>query len=159
RRVSTGASVFLYRAVPNLSHRTPAGRLLPDGSRQFTRFPLDAHIIVTVWGDDPVMQNRLVGWVFRTLEDYPVIPASVLNIVEDTPIFEDEEAVELMVSDMGGEELLQLWEMLGNGDSHYQICIPYLARNIRIDSRRLTEASEPVQVRTSDMRRFDGARS
>lgn len=157
RHVVSGASVFLYRALPNLSHRTPSGNLLPNGQRQYSKLPLDLYLLVTIWGNTPSTQNRLVGWVMRTLEDYTLIPATVLNIGSDTPIFEDSEAVELLLSEMNGEELLQLWDMLGNGELRYQITLPYLVRNLMLESRRVIPINEPVQVRTADMQRFDGA--
>ncbi len=156
RHINSGASVFLYRALPNLSHRTPSGNLRADGQRQFPKLPLDLYLLITIWGENPATQNRLVGWVLRTLEDYPLIPASVLNIGDTTPVFQDSEAVELLLSEMGGEELLQLWDMLGNGEAHYQITIPYLVRNLLLDSRRTIGVGEPVQVRTFEMNRFDG---
>lgn len=157
RHINSGASVFLYRALPNLSHRTPSGNVRADGQRQFHKLPLDLYLLITIWGEDPSTQNRLVGWVLRTLEDYPLIPASVLNIGNNTPVFGDAEAVELLLSEMTGEELLQLWDMLGTGELHYQITIPYLVRNLLLDSRRTVAVGEPVQARTLDMHRFDGA--
>lgn len=155
RQVTSGASVFLYRAMPNLSHRTPSGNLLPNGRRQYSKLPLDLYFLVTIWGKDTSTQNRLVGWVMRTLEDYAMIPASVLNIKRDTPVFEEHEAVELLLSEMSGDELLQLWDVLGHGELHYQITIPYLVRNLVIESRRITSIEESVQVRTVDMQRFE----
>lgn len=156
RHINSGASVFLYRALPNLSHRTPCGNLRADGQQQFTKLPLDLYLLITIWGNSPSTQNRLLGWVLRTLEDYPLIPAAVLNIGSDRPIFTDAEAVELVLSEMDGEELLQLWDMLGNGEVHYQITIPYLVRNLMLDSRRTLLANEPVQSRTADMNRYQG---
>lgn len=156
RHISSGASVFLYRALPNLSHRTPSGNLRTDGRQQFNKLPLDLYLLITIWGNSPSTQNRLLGWVLRTLEDYPLIPAGVLNIGSDRPIFTDAEAVELLLSEMDGEELLQLWDMLGNGHVHYQITIPYLVRNLMLDSRRTLSVNEPVQSRTADMNRYQG---
>jgi hypothetical protein len=158
RHVASGASVFLYRVLPNLSHRTPSGNLLPNGQRQYSKLPLDLYLLVTIWGNSPSTQNRLVGWVIRTLEDYTQIPASVLNLGSSTTrIFEDSEAVELLLSEMDGEELLQLWDMLGEDKLPYQITIPYLVRNLVLESRRVMPVGGPVQVRTSDMQRLDGA--
>jgi hypothetical protein len=157
-RISSGASVFLYRALPNLSHRTPSGALLPDGRRHYASLPLDLYLLITIWGESASTQNRLVGWVMRTLEDYPLIPAAVLNINSSTPIFDESEAVELVLSEMNGEELLQLWDTLGNGELHYQITIPYLVRNLLLASRQIRGTGEPVQVRTADMQRLEVAR-
>jgi hypothetical protein len=159
RRVRSGASIFLYRVLPNLSHRTPAGRLLSNGTRQIHRLPLDLHLIVTIWGNTADTQARLVGWVLRTLEDYPVIPASTLNGGRAGVFQEEDESVELLLSEIDSEELLQLWDVLGNGDLQYQVSIPYLVRNVQIDSQRVREAGEPVQVRTADMQRLQGGGS
>jgi hypothetical protein len=156
RHINSGASVFLYRALPNLSHRTPSGNVRADGRQQFHKLPLDLYLLITIWGENPNTQNRLVGWVLRTLEDYPLIPAAVLNIGSTTPVFTDTEAVELLLSEMEGEELLQLWDMLGNGEVHYQITIPYLVRSLLLDSRRTLATGEPVQSRTLEMYEFDG---
>jgi hypothetical protein len=153
RRVNSGATVFLYRVVPNLSHRTPAGRMQPDGQRKRTRLPVDLHLLITVWGNTPDTQNRLVGWVMRTLEDYPTLPASLLNMAR-TDTFDASEAVELALSEIPNEELLHLWEVLGNGEVHYQPSIPYVARALMLESRRDMPAGEPVQVRTLDMQRI-----
>jgi hypothetical protein len=152
RHVTTGASIYLYRALPNLSHRTPPGRLQPNGTRKRTRLPLDAHLLVTIWANAPDTQNRLLGWVLRTLEDYPTLPASLLNLtVADT--FDPDESVEFTLNEMPTDELLHLWERLG-GDSPYQPSIPYLARAIFVDSERELTPAEPVQVRTFDLRRL-----
>lgn len=159
RRITSGASIFLYRVLPNLSQRNPAGRLLPNGQRYFNKLALDLHLILTIWGSDPGTQNRLVGWVLRTLEDYPVIPAAILNIGSDSEIFAGDEAIELILSEIDSDELLQLWDMLGNGDLYYQISIPYLVRQVEIDSRRLSQPGEPIQIRTLDLQRFDGVQS
>lgn len=144
----TGVSVFLYRVLPNLSHRTPAGRVLPDGRRHRTHLPVDLHLLLTVWAERPETQNIIVAWMMRTLEDYPTLPASLLNIgYEGT--FAPEESVELVVSEMSGEEILHLWEVLGQ--RIYQISIPYVVRALFIESQRLEPVAEPVQVRTYAM--------
>jgi hypothetical protein len=51
---------------------------------------------------------------------------------------------------------LQLWDTLGNGEVRYQITIPYLVRNLLLDSRRTIAVGEPVQTRTGDMNQLDG---
>lgn len=153
RTIPIGASVFLYRVVPNLAHRTPAGRMQPNGQRRRSRLPLDLHLLVTAWGNQPDTHNRLVGWMVRTLEDYPTLPPSLLNL-RHPGTFGVQEAVELVLDEMPGEELLHLWELLGNGETHYQTTIPYVARAIMIDSTRNLPTYEPVQVRMLDLQRI-----
>lgn len=157
--VVSGASVYLYRVFPNLTQRTPPGHRLSGGERQRPRLPLDLHLIVTIWGSSADTQNRLVGWVARTLEDYPVIPSAVLNLNSTRQVFRDSESVELTIGEMGNDELLQMWDMLAKGELEYHLCIPYIARAVYIESQRLVGEGEPVQVRTLDMQRYDGASS
>lgn len=151
--IATGASVFLYRALPNLTHRTPAGQLGRDGRRRRTRLPLDLHLLVTIWGSTADTQNRLLGWVMRTLEDYPTLPDTVLNVT-NPGTFDPGESVEIVLCEMPNEELLHLWEVLGNGEIRMQPCIPYVARAVFIDSQRDQHAGEPVQVRTLQVSRM-----
>lgn len=154
RKVTSGATVFLYRVLPNLSHRTPCGDFLPDGRREYSKLPLDLHLLVSVWGKDASTQNRLVGWVMRTLEDYPILDASLLNKSSTNSVFDQSESVELLLGEMSSEELLQVWDMLGNEDVRYQITIPYLVRNLMLDSQRTYTEGAPVQIRTLDMQRI-----
>ena len=143
--ITTGVSVFLYRVLPNLSHRTPAGRVLPDGRRHRTHLPVDLHLLLTVWARQPETQNTIVAWLMRTLEDYPTLPASLLNI-NNEGTFAAEESVELVLNEMPGEEILHLWEVLGQ--RIYQISIPYVVRALFIESQRIEPVAGPVQVRT-----------
>jgi hypothetical protein len=153
--ITTGVSIFLYRVLPNLNHRTPAGRLEPDGARHRTQLPLDLHILLTAWATLPETENMIVGWMMRTLEDYPTLPASVLNSgVAGT--FRPDESVELVIGEMPGEEVLHLWEVLG--ERIYHISIPYVARAVFIESDLIQSRGEPVQTRTLDMRALETAR-
>lgn len=154
KRIKSGASIFLYRVLPNLSHRTPSGNFSDSGARYHSKLPLDLHLLVTIWGDTPDTQNRLVGWVLRTLEDYPIIPPSILNQKRQTPAFEPCETVELLLGEMSGEEILQVWDTLGSGGVQYQITIPYLVRNLMIDSNRTTADGADVRSRVMDMQRM-----
>ena len=154
RQIESGASIFLYRVLPNLSHRTPTGDLLANGQRQHSKLPLDLHLLVTIWGNTPDTQNRLTGWVLRTLEDYPIIPSHILNQNRQATVFQSYETVELLLGEMSGEEILQVWDTLGAGGVQYQITIPYLVRNLVIESNRTTQEWPAVQSRTANMKRI-----
>jgi hypothetical protein len=51
-----------------------------------------------------------------------------------------------MLADLSTEDLLHVWETLVQNT--YQLSVPYVARNIRLESRLLQAAGEPVQRRT-----------
>ena len=135
-------SLFLYRVVVNGNYRIPAGQIAPDGTRSPARLPLDLHFILTAWANEPSMQYDIAGWMMRVIEDTPILPGPFLNQnVPDT--FGVSESVELVVDELESEDLFLLWERLGP-NAAYQLSIPYVARNVWIDS--MLTAGEGKQV-------------
>jgi hypothetical protein len=149
-------TVLVYRVLPNLSHRTPAGRLLSDGKRQRTRLPVDLHLLVTIWATSAGTQNKLIAWAMRTLEDYPTLPSSLLNM-EYPGTFAQDEAVELAISELTLDETLNLWEKLSKNETSYQVSIPYVARAIFLESKREEPAGDVVQIRQYDFDAIEDA--
>jgi hypothetical protein len=150
--MEAGVSLFLYRIVPNGSHRTPAGRLGPNGERYQAQLPLNLHFLLTAWAGSASLQQTIAGWLMRTLADTPVLPVGLLERVMPG-VFSAGDSVEIVLDEMSTEELLHLWENLPN--VHYQLSIPYLARNVRLHSDRLLSVGQPVQERTFDYRKVD----
>ncbi len=142
--LTAGVSVYLNRISVNGSLRTPPGRIGPDGERRIPRLPVDLHLLLTAWADEPSTQNAVAAWMMRTLEDHPVLPVGLLNRAVG-PVFEADEAVELTVDDAPNEEILHLWELVG-ADT-YHLSVPYRARRIQLDSRLAQDLGEPVQER------------
>lgn len=147
-QIQRGASLFLYRVYPNGVHRTPPGRVDSTGRRR-TTLPLDLHFLLTVWGQESSLQHTLLGWILRTLEDTPILPANVLNSTAPG-VFRDDETVEIGFAEMRTEDLLRYWEVLNLGI--YQLSVPYIARIVRIESAQYAgEDAEPVQERVMRM--------
>lgn len=133
QHMTAGVSLFLYRIFIDGTHRTPGGRWTPDGGRADTQLPLDLHFLLTTWGKDASTQYAIAGWMMRTLEDTPILPSGLLN--RRTPaVFHDDEAVEVVAGEIATEDLMRLWELIGPGS--YQLSVPYVARNIRIEAER-----------------------
>jgi hypothetical protein len=150
--MEAGVSLFLYRIVPNGHHRTPAGRLSPNGERYQTRLPLDLHFLLTAWGGSASVEQTIAGWLMRTLADTPILPVGLLNRVMPG-VFQADESVELILDEMKTEDLLHLWETLPS--ANYQLSIPYLARSVRIESAQMLSRGEPVQERAFDYRKVN----
>ena len=127
-----GVSLFLYRIYQNGTNRTPAGRLLPDGTRQATMLPLDLHFLLTAWAKNATL------------------PASMLNAYQPN-VFRPDEGVDLTFTELSVEDMFRVWEtMIGHV---YQLSVPYQARMLEIESLvSVPPAGKPVQTRTSDMR-------
>jgi hypothetical protein len=145
--MTAGISVFLYRVLSNGSLRTPPGRLANGSARMKSQLPLDLHFLMTIWGRDASLQHRACGWMMRTLEDTPVLPGGLLDAVAPG-VFRGDETVEVVLAELRTEDLMHLWEHLAT--TTYQLSIPYVARNVRIESTEQLPPPVPVYERTFD---------
>jgi len=130
---ATISTVFLslYRVAPNGTPREPGGHLMKDGRWQKAQIPLDLHFLLTIWSDSSQTELSVAGWLMRAMEDNPILPASLLN-GEGTNIFQPDETVKISLDELSIQDMTQLWESLT--DSKYHLSIPYVARNVIIDS-------------------------
>lgn len=144
--MANGVSLFLYRIYPNGTHRSPTGRIGPDGRMLGTRLPVDLHFLLTVWARDASLQHAVAGWMMRTLEDTPILPAAVLN-AGAPDVFRPDETVEIALAELRTEDLLRIWEVLGL--NAYQLSVPYQARVIDLETTRplLSSDGPPTQER------------
>ncbi len=144
QQMTAGVSLFLYRVFINGTHRIPGGRMTPEGRRAQTQLPLDLHFVLTPWGKDASTQNAIAGWMMRMLEDTPVLPSGLLNR-RLAGVFRPDESVEVVIGEMATEDLFHLWELIG--PNSYRLSVPYVARNVRIESDLTVAEYEPVQER------------
>jgi len=150
--IDAGVSLLLYRIFPNDAHRTPPGRIAPNGQRYHPQLPVDLHFLLTAWGRSASLQQSIAGWMMRVIEDTPIMPVGLLNRVMPD-VFTSSETVELTLGDLNTDDLLHLWETLPQ--QKYQLSVPYMARNVRIESTRLPAVGEPVQQRTFDYQQVE----
>jgi hypothetical protein len=149
--MDAGVSIFLYRIYPNGTHRTPPGRIGSDGRRQRPMLPLDLHFLLTAWAKDASLQHAIAGWMMRILEDTPSLPPGLLNHrYADT--FHPDESVEFTLTELTTEELFHIWEVIVS--NAYQISVPYVASNVRIESIQTVGQGEPVQERVLDYQKL-----
>jgi hypothetical protein len=141
---TNGVSIFVHRVTINGTGRRPRGRIRDDGRREPSKLPVDAHLLLTAWGDTAGVQLAVLGWTMRVLEDYPVLPQGVLNRGTGDVFFPGE-SVELVADDMPNDELLHLWELLA--PQTFQPSVPYVARAIYLESARTEPEGALVQER------------
>ena len=147
--MEAGVSVFLYRTYVNHNNRSPAGRVDANGNRFKPMLPLDLYFLLTAWAKDASLQHTIAGWMMRVLEDMPSLPAGLLNY-RGVEIFQPQESVEIAVAELETETLFRIWEVIVN--NAYQISVPYVARNVKIESDLERLEAAPVQERSLDMR-------
>ena len=150
KHMDEGVSVFLYRIYHNGNNRTPPGRVLPDGSRQPTKLPVDLHFMLTAWAKTASLQHEIAGWMMRVMEDNAIIPASVLNTYKPD-VFHSDEAVEIALTELSVYDMFHIWQVVINQD--YQLSVPYQARMVEIEAAfAKPPLGLPVQQRVTDLR-------
>jgi hypothetical protein len=141
-------ALFLYRVDINAVQRTLPPRPRYDGLKERRHLPLDLHFLLIPRASQAERQQLILGWMMRVLEDNASIPANILNSgQEDT--FYPEEHIEITPGSLTTEEILRLWDQL---PSDFNICVPYCARVLRIESPISSEEGPPVLQRDLDFR-------
>jgi hypothetical protein len=141
--MEVGVSLFLYRVTVNGVQRTPPAGPGPQGSLRRSQLPLELHFLLTTWAKKPSLEQIILGWMMRTIEDYPILPAGLLNMVVPS-VFDADETVEIVFGQLSNEEMFHIWDIL---PSKYQISVPYTARIVRIGSEAKLHEDAPVQIR------------
>lgn len=144
--MATGVSLFLYRLEPNVITPAPAGRRFENG-QQRVQLPLDLYFILTAWSSVASTQNLLAAWMMRTLADTPLIPHSLLEAT-GPGVFAQDERIEVKPADFPTEDLFHLWEAVS--PNNYHLSVPYVARNVRIESTELLPPGRRIQTRVAD---------
>ena len=152
RPMTNGVSLFLYQVSINRVQRTiPVPPDPVNGRKRHPQLPLDLQFMLTPWGQDSSMEQEILGWMMRVLEDNPILPAGILNAAGGAG-FTDNETIEIAGGTMSTEEMFHIWEVL---PCNFRISVSYIARVVRIDSN-LEEGG--VVVVTRDLRFGNGDR-
>lgn len=144
--MDAGVSLFLYRVAINSVQRMPPARPGPGGVLRRPQLPLDLFFLLTPWARDASLEQEILGWMMRTLEDTPCLPVGLLNALAPN-VFEPEESVEIVIGQMSNEELFRIWDVLPND---FQVSVPYVARVVRVDSELERRDGGPVLTRELD---------
>jgi hypothetical protein len=141
-----GVSLFLYRAAIHSAQRTPPSRPGPNGKPRRSQLPLELHLLLTPWASDASLAYEILGWMMRTIESTPILPAGLLN-TSTAGVFAADETVELVAGQLTNEELFRIWDVI---DAKFHVSAPYVARVVRIDSEIEEPGGGPVLTRELD---------
>jgi hypothetical protein len=144
--MDAGVSLFLYRVIVNSVQRTPPAKPTQDGRLLRPQLPLDLHLLLTPWAKEASLEQEILGWFMRVIEDNPILPAGLLNTLASN-VFDTEETIELVPGQITNEELFRVWDVL---PSDFLISVPYVARVVRIDSAFAAREGSPVLARQLD---------
>lgn len=141
-------ALFLYRVEVNGVQRTLPPRPRYDGIKERRHLPLDLHFLLIPRANEASLQQLIMGWMMRVLEDNASIPANILNSGQEN-VFFSEEHIEITPGSLTTEEILRLWDQL---PGEFNICVPYCARVVRIESPVSEVEGPPVLQRDLDFR-------
>ncbi len=136
-------ALFLYRVDINGVQRALPPRPRYDGIRERHHLPLDLHFLLIPRASQAERQQLILGWMMRVIEDNASIPANILNSSQED-VFFSEEHIEIVPGVLTTEEILRLWDQL---PSDFNICVPYCARVLRIESPIESLEGPPVLQR------------
>ena len=150
--IREGITVSLYRVAANTSRRYQPSRPRPDipsllssGTKLRPALNLDLYYLITPWATNADMQYRLLGWAMRTLDDTPILPASLLNSFKPEPAtFLPDETVELIFDPISLSDMGVIWEQ---HKSKVGLSVTYIARMVAIDSTVEMLEARDVQTR------------
>lgn len=130
----SGAGVLVHRvaADPSRVQRSDPADL--DPRRQGPQpLSVEVHLLVVVSAADARDRLALTGWIMRTLEEHPVLPAHVLNLhAGRAPVFAGEETARLTFEHLANEELLHLRDGLGAAGCDV-VPLPYVVSGLRLE--------------------------
>lgn len=140
-----GISLFLYRIEINAGLRNLPNKTGLDGISRRPPLPLDLYYLLTVWAEDTIKQQRILGWAMRTLEEAPVLSAGRLNhFGPEADVFKPNETIEIIFHSLSLQDLSNLWSAIKGS---LPVSVGYIARVIGLDSTIPTEETAPVQTR------------
>lgn len=147
KKIDFGISLYLYR-IGASSRRNLPPRTGPNGKPLRPPLPIDLYYMLTPWAQTAERQQRLLGWVVRTLEDTPILPAGLLNhYVSEPDTFRQSESVELIYEPLSLQDMTSIWDIF---KPNLPISVTYVARMIAVESTVEQTIGELVQTREFD---------
>jgi len=139
-------SIFLYRVALSAGLRNVPTHYLNDKPRR-PAIPVDLFYLVTAWASDATMQQKLLGWAIRTIEDTSTLPSNLLNEGAWAGVFAPSETVELVWHVLTMQEEYDLWQI---AQTNQQPSASYVARTVALESTLTMPTGPAVQTREFD---------
>ena len=151
--MAEGISLLLYRVSINGTQRNLPPRIAADGMRFRPPLPIDLHYLLSAWADDADIQQSLLAWAMRLMEDTPQLAGNLINpFMPAKPVFRADESVELICDPLPQEAWLALFDRFAPALS---ASMTYVVRMVHIDSDKPMPDAERVRQRTFDVIRGD----
>ena len=134
---SPALSIFLYRVDFNKSMRAAWSAV--GSLKGMAHLAVDLHFLLTPWAENAEFEHLVLGKAMQCIETMPILSGPLLH---PSPDWAPHESVQLILEEISTEALMRTFDSLS---TDYRLSVPYIARIIRIDSRK---ASPDVPVTT-----------
>ncbi len=132
-------TLYLYRVTVNEHTRQQRpGLMSPE---QQAPLGLDLHFLLTAWASTAQSELVPLAWAMRQLYQQPILDASSLSPEAG---WGPDEVIQVIPAELPTEELMRIWDAL---DPPYRLSVSYIARMVRLDPDRMTEARPVVATR------------
>lgn len=134
-------SLVLYRVTMN-EHLRNAPR---SGSSLGANVPLalDLHYLLTVWASSAAAEHTILAWTMRQLFLNPILDMAFLSAEGG---WNAGDVVQLFPAELSNEDIMRIWDAL---EPPYRLSVSYVARVVRIDADRATDAAPVIATRFS----------
>ena len=149
--MAEGISLLLYRVAINGTPRNLPPRIAADGTRFRPALPVDLYYLLSAWADDADVQQSLLAWAMRLMEDTPRLAGNLINpFMPAESVFRADESVELICDALPQEQWLALFDRFAPA-----LCasMTYVVRMVQIDSDKAMPDAERVRQRTFEIAR------
>lgn len=139
--------VYLHRVTVSAFRRNAPPRVNEHGDRVRPPIPVDLFYLITAWAPTPLVEQTLLGFAARTLEDTSILPATLLNDGPFAGVFRPDETVELVWTPLSIQDEMDVWQV---AQTRQLPSAHYVARGVEIDSELPYEEYPDVQTRDLD---------
>jgi hypothetical protein len=129
-------------------YRVSVNEQLRNSARSASLVPLhvDLHFLLTAWAQTADIEQQLMGWGMRTLQDASILDASLLS---PDGMWGPDEIIHLSPEELSNEDMLRLWDSL---DPKYRLSYSYVARVVSMLPTRVADTDVPVVARRLTVR-------
>ena len=147
--MAEGISLLLFLVGIDGPQRHLPSPIAADGMRFRPPLPIDLHYLLSAWADDADIQQSLLAWAMRLMEDTPQLAGNLINpFMPAKPVFRADESVELICDPLPQEAWLALFDRFAPALS---ASLTYVVRMVHIDSDKPMPDAERVRQRTFDV--------
>ncbi|MET8625821.1 DUF4255 domain-containing protein [Kitasatospora sp. NPDC004669] len=145
-KVDTAGAVIRYPAVSlycyrlSIDRETRAGWGAVSAQDGLPRVPLRMHMMLAAWDQFVESELEWLGLAARTLESEAVLTGPLLDPSGD---WEPGDMIQVVSDELAMDSFSEAFQAM---HTDYRLCLPYLARVVRIDGARRPTAEEVTTV-------------